>query len=710
MPIDAYSLCPGGTGKKIKFCCADFVSELSKIDRLLDGQQPTACLQYVEQLLEGGRPRACLLAIKGMLLRASGQLEAAAANSDAFLQQFPDNPVALAESAILATLDAQPEAAIQRLQQAMATASETVEHRVYEAMGIVAQCMLESGHWPSARALWHAQMLLDPDDPAPSGNLLGLNRDRQLPLILKDDPPLRPAPEGAPWANRLEAAMQPLREMRWLEAARALTALAEELPVAPVVWRNLAIVRSWLADRPGTIEALKKFAALAAPEGPLDDAVEAEALAMLLSADPLGDLADLLKLTWTVRDAPRLQEALLGEPRAVQIPFDPAAMAGDETPPPRLICLLLDRRPLDDADTLSLETMPQVLGEALLFGRQTDREARLEVLSVSADQVEALSAWLTGLAGDAIRPPPQQESVAKTSASRDLLRTNWQPPRNAPQPRLLELVNQHVRRALLEQWPARPLGILGGKSPAEAAAEAAEKVKLLAAILVLETWENDPAVKFDFNDLRRRLGLPPLEPLDLAETAPTALPLVRLGRVAVRGLSDEGLLLLFRRARLYGARDALRNSAQEIIQRSSLAGQPECLRAYSALAQTAEDFPQALTYVDQGRQAAGATGQSCASWDLLELSFRFGHGDGPGAARLIQHVQQRHMAEPGVAEALTHMLIEVGALRPDGSPAQAPPSEEALLAGEGPGAAEPGKLWTPDSPQSGGGGKIWTPG
>ena len=24
MPIDAYSVCPGGTGKKIKFCCPDF--------------------------------------------------------------------------------------------------------------------------------------------------------------------------------------------------------------------------------------------------------------------------------------------------------------------------------------------------------------------------------------------------------------------------------------------------------------------------------------------------------------------------------------------------------------------------------------------------------------------------------------------------------------------------------------------------------------
>ena len=52
MALDAYSLCPGGTGKKIKFCCPDFLPELQKIDRMLDGEQYMACLQHIEQLRE----------------------------------------------------------------------------------------------------------------------------------------------------------------------------------------------------------------------------------------------------------------------------------------------------------------------------------------------------------------------------------------------------------------------------------------------------------------------------------------------------------------------------------------------------------------------------------------------------------------------------------------------------------------------------------
>ncbi len=45
MPIDLYSPCPGGTGKKIKFCCPDFVNELNEIERLIEGEQFAACLQ-----------------------------------------------------------------------------------------------------------------------------------------------------------------------------------------------------------------------------------------------------------------------------------------------------------------------------------------------------------------------------------------------------------------------------------------------------------------------------------------------------------------------------------------------------------------------------------------------------------------------------------------------------------------------------------------
>jgi hypothetical protein len=90
----------------------------------------------------------------------------------------------------------------------------------------------------------------------------------------------------------------------------------------------------------------------------------------------------------------------------------------------------------------------------------------------------------------------------------------------------------------------------------------------------------------------------------------------------------------------------------------------------------------------------------------MELSLRFGHGDEEQAMRLLQHIESQHIREPGVAQTLTQMLINIGVLNPDGTPAGVP----GRPAAGAPPAPEPSKLWTPDSESPGGGGKLWTPG
>ena len=91
MALDAYSLCPGGTGKKIKFCCPDFLPELEKIDRMIEGEQFIACIQHIDQLEQKGQYRACLMAIKSELLRVTNQLDRSPAYVADFVERFPQN-------------------------------------------------------------------------------------------------------------------------------------------------------------------------------------------------------------------------------------------------------------------------------------------------------------------------------------------------------------------------------------------------------------------------------------------------------------------------------------------------------------------------------------------------------------------------------------------------------------------------------------------
>lgn len=713
MAIDAYSLCPGGTGKKIKFCCNDFLPELQKIDRMLEGDQPLACLQHIDRLLaaDPGHDRACLLATKCELLRATGQMDAARETTELFLEKYPDNQIALAESALVAA-EEDPREGLLLIQKALRAANGQLSGRVYQAMGLLSGLLLHSGFPMAARGLLQLQCDVAEKDSRPQELLAALCQAADVPLLLREDQPLMAAPEDAAWVPRFNEAMEPTNIGDWQTAIERLAALAKELPNEAPIWHNLAVLRGWLGDQPGCIDALRAYSKVRSAEADgEEDAVEAEATAMFLSDDPLGDRLAMLKMVWTVKDVDRLNELLLSSAKCFVMPFDPSRFSDGENPPPKGAWLLLDRPMPSSADDLTAATIPTVLGQALLFGRQTDRVARLEVMGVSADDLPAVKELVQEVASDTIAREVMQEGVGHWSATQKLLRASWQPPRGTKPEQLRPMLEQHTREAALQRWPELKLGILGRRTPKDAATDPAYHIKLQAAILVLEFWLERLPGRPDVNELRTQLGLPVPGPIDSATKGVMDLPVIRLKRLVVDGLADKDLVMAYYRAAAFADREAVQKFASAVIERPSLAKSRERLQAFASLARAEEDLGKAIEYVDQGRQAALELKQSCASWDLLELSFRFARREGEKAMALIQHIESRHLEERGVGEALTHLLIDVGLLRPDGTPAFAPPPGAPMAPAEATAAAEPGELWTPDKGDAGssGGGKLWTP-
>jgi hypothetical protein len=271
------------------------------------------------------------------------------------------------------------------------------------------------------------------------------------------------------------------------------------------------------------------------------------------------------------------------------------------------------------------------------------------------------------------------------------------------------MMEQHRQEAIFDRWPDMKLGVLDGRTPRDASKDDAYRIRLLAAILVMDYWSGQLPGEVDFNALRSQLGLPIQEPIDSQKKPVAELPVVRLGRLNPETLSDQDLLLAYYRSTAFAIRPVLRKFAKAILDRPSLADSEERLHAYATLARNEEDLSRALDYVDQGRRAAEAKKESSATWDLMELSLRFAAQDGKESMRLIQHLHDKHIEEPGVGETLTRMLVEVGLLRPDGTPALGPDGPASAMAAEAP-ASESSGLWTPDSTESsGGGGKLWTP-
>jgi len=711
MPFDVYSPCPGGKGKSIKFCCPDMVGELEKISRMLDGEQYRACLVHVERLAQKQPSRACLLATKALLLRVVGQIEDAQAVSDELLRLHPDNPVALAESAILTAIAQGGKAAMGLLQRAMGASVPELSGRAYAMLGLVAEALIAEGEFLAARAVLSIQASADPENRGPMELLLRLNAAPGIPPWAKDPQGVAQCPSEAPWRAEFEAALALCHSAQWTAAADQLLALAQRAGDHPAIWRNIALLRAWSADRPACIEALRKYAAL---EVPRDDAVDAEALALYLAEDPLGDEADLFDLDYAVNDAEQLEILLASSPRVTRLAIDTAAMAEEDEPPPKAVYTLEDRPVPQSAEGLTLESIPRTLCQAALYGRQTDREARLEIIGAGAADLPQVKQLLAEAAGRELGALTREEVAERVSATRAMLDYRWRLPPGMTPEQYRGLAQEHERRILLDQWPRLPLGLFDGKSAEEAAGQEGFRLRLRGVVMLLEFWAGARGVGFDFNRLRERLGFPLPDSIDPEHFGTDPLPVSRLARVMVEKLSDDALVRSYYRALGAGATAAVRKLARAVIDRPSLAGREDASRAFRDLAQLAPDTGEALDYVDRGRTADEAAGRSSAPWDVMELHYRFQRLEGEHVGRLLNHLHSAHGREPGVAQAVNQLLMQYGLIGPDGRPAApapaTPPEPEIVVPGSA--STTGGALWTPGGGTAPAGEKpkLWVPG
>lgn len=664
---------------------------------MLDGGQHVGCLEHAERTSRDYPDRPCLLATKALMLRMTGRWEEAEAAAAEFLEKHPENQVALAESAMLAAVRQGGKEAIGPLLRAMANTDGDIHGRLWEALGVVARALASEGQFIAARAAVSLQVATDQESESALALLMQLNTAPGIPLTVKNETLLDTRAGEVPWKADFDEAVSLAGQWRWLEAAEKLAALAEQAGNVPIIWRNLATLRGWMADSPGAVEALRKYSAL---DVPLEDAVEAEALALFLSKDPLGDEMDVVSAEYSVEDAGALEAALDSAPQTSPFHVDQLPREDEESPPPKAGFILFDRAEPESSEELMLETVSQVLCRVLLYGKQTDRPARLEVLEATRDKLDLVQGVLAEVVPGKWDSPDRVEVVGQVSRSSELLDRNWRLSESTTREQLQKLAAAYVEDALLERWTEMPLGLLDGKSPKQAAGDKASQVRVLAAVMLLEYWLQQAGSRFDLNRLRTHLGLPTLDPIQVDDSSLDGLPLARLSRVVTEGLSDEALKVGYQRATAFAAETAVEKFARAVVERPSFSGSNERLRALSVLARSSEDPQESLGYIEQGREAAKSAKFSCAPWDMMELPLRFARGEHTEAMRLMEHVDRQHMQEPGVAEALTRLLIRLGILRPDGTvavPAEAPGRQEPSIVVPGQDGPEPGKLWTPDS-------------
>ncbi len=710
MPIDPYSPCPGGTGKKVKFCCSDLVQELDKVQRMLEGEQPTGCLDYVRKLDEKYPGRACLQSMRVSLENLVGDHAAAEATLANFLKQHPDNAVALAEKAVAVASGGDAQAGIVWLQQAIETCGQEMPARVYDAIGSLALVLLSAGHVVPARAHLQLQLgIAQGRDERALSALLQVEGAPTIPIPLKDMPPLDDVPQTAPWRPQFQQALEEAQRGHWKRAADQWTTLTSQAADSPALWRNLATIRSYLANYPAAIDALRKFETLNVSP---NDAVEAEAFAQSLSKDESEGQVDELSITYTLANADEVQEKFAADRRFERLPLDTSAWSAQDEPPPRAAFSLLGRPLPASGKDIARDQIPHQLGQLLLFGKQTDREARLELV-LFRPELEAAQKLLSEVLGDSLGKPAAETVIGHLGQVEHALSWHWRLPDNIPEELRLKFSIEQRRLLVLERWPKLPQPAYGGRTAELAAQEPQYKIRVLAAILLLQLSDADTSGE-TYNELRRRLNLPEVHDIDATGLDISRLPLARLWRVKPEALGDEQLKQAFNRAVVSNFALAVRRLAPEVIKRPNMPVVEYKLAAYRYQIRTAPNSTDALGLIDEARQLAEANKQSSAQWDLLELAHRIQRNEAPEVLRLIDHLQHQHGREPGVAQALVQLLAQTGLIGPDGrlaigAPQPAAAASPLVVPGA---AAQAGKLWTPDAPQAGSGEKkssLWLP-
>jgi hypothetical protein len=738
MAIDTYAPCPGGTGKKIKFCCAELVGDLEQLDRLVEGDQISAALDQVKRLADKHPGRACLMATRTKLELATKQFAEATASSKAFLDAHPENPLALGQAAVTDAIAGRVQEAAALFDKARAAAvaagraegGQDVSPELVRIAATLVQVASQLGHVGFSQGIleWVFDRNLGSEDERRL--LAAIVGSAGVPPALRTKVRLVPTASDAPWRPEFDAALEHARQWRLAKALTTFRSLKGVAGESRDLLTNIAVLCEMLARPFEAAEAWLAFAKLR--DTPHDDAVEATGRAIALETEADPDRSPLISFASLVGPLAvaggeggttaleLLEDKLRHDARFETAAFDRSSWVSRGAVPPRSVWRIYE--PAAAADRPA-----RLLASLLVFGRQTDREpeAVLQGFAPDVEQARPIAAEALGctfapaaaagmpattptswLMGSQFRLPPADTAVA---------------PPTAGAPCLFDTLMERQQAALWSRfvalWPETPLPELLGKTPRQALADAEGGRRVEALVSEGEAASRRSDAAAAWTAVRERLGLKAAPPIAAAQPLEEVPPL-RWHRLDMAQVSIDELRGVLATAVDAGFDRAAERAATAVIARGD-STPADRWEAWGVLEERAESTVRKLEIIGELRQIAKELKANDGMLDVAELRVRLQRGDQAEIMRLLDHLRRDHTRDQQVLQALAEVLMEagvdLGALAGRGA-AGVPGGASAAAAGmpaAGP-AAEPGKLWTPGGETAGPGGgekkTIWTPG
>src|SRR5690606_4693292 len=195
----------------------------------------------------------------------------------------------------------------------------------------------------------------------------------------------------------------------------------------PIFFYNRALLSGFLGDEKNLVAGLRLYARQAIP---LDDAIEAEAMAQYLDDQTREPQVQLVRVEFPVIDAEAdLAERLLSNASTERFDLSADDQERIPGPKPRGSYYLYDRpipKPTAVED-LTLDQLPRELGLVLHFGRQTDRPERIE-MSAGADKLAKASEALRAIVGELLGEETSRDEFDSEVSSEAIMVPDWWAP------------------------------------------------------------------------------------------------------------------------------------------------------------------------------------------------------------------------------------------------------------------------------------------
>jgi tetratricopeptide (TPR) repeat protein len=635
MAFDPYDPCPCGSGKKFKWCCQPVYVQIDKaFQQDADGQHEAAA-RTMEEVCAEHPSNPEVWGRKAQLLYQTDKVEEAENALQKAFDINPNYPFGYYLRGRFRHFEGEIPGALLLFRKAAEVYDPIARNILAQIYSLITECELKLNRPVAARAALEMAAKQEPTNPDyRTGMEQVFGAESKLPVVARKEYAYQKMSGDVP-------ALQTAATGKLTDAIKAFEQLTTERPEDAAAWYNLGLSRAWLGDNAGALVALDRSVQLDKDE---ERAAQTWALAeVLLCGQGMEEQANYLEHTATfpMRNPQAfvsLLHAFESERRliGVQVRQEDGILTG-----------LLVEKVTALTPELAATQPPRLGAYVMVMGDM------VRLWNCNKETFDTAVAEVKQRAGTALGEPYLREGPAHFA---DVLAEGLAFPVQATdEAEGKKQMQGYLERYMEEKWIHKPLRSLGLVPPIDAAGHTVLRRKLRGVVHFLEDCAATIGSAYDFNRLRRKLGLgapgtPGTAEMQAATVDIGSMSAAELAALSQGELNDLQLEQAFHSAVKLDAKDLAGQFAKGLLARPPSADKPDRYPVFNQLVQQAlaeGDTATALDQLNEGEKVdcEHNEGRRRNDYELRRGQVHVKRGEFDEAAKVFERLIERAPAE-----------------------------------------------------------------